>query len=78
LDCSEVLQQLAEFLDDDAREELCRTIEEHLSQCRDCRFQVDSVKKTIVLYQSDRSAELPVKISHQLQVALAKEYKARD
>jgi hypothetical protein len=36
------------------------------------------VKKTIVLYQSERNAELPVKISHQLQAALAKEYKARD
>jgi predicted anti-sigma-YlaC factor YlaD len=69
-----MMEQLAEFLDKDARAELCRTIEQHLTQCRDCRFLVDSVKKTIVLYQSDREVEVPVVVSAQLQAALAREY----
>ena len=54
VDCNEVLDQLAEYLDDDARAELCRAIEEHLSQCHGCKIEVDSVRKTIVLYQADR------------------------
>ncbi len=76
MDCSEVMEQLSEFLDEEARAELCRTIEQHLTQCRDCRFLVDSVKKTIVLYQSDREVEVPVTVSAQLQAALAREYSA--
>ena len=76
MDCSEVMEQLAEFLDKESRAELCRTIEQHLTQCRDCRFLVDSVKKTIVLYQSDREVEVPVTVSAQLQAALAREYRA--
>lgn len=76
MDCSELMEQLAEFLDKESRAELCRTIEQHLTQCRDCRFLVDSVKKTIVLYQSDRQVEVPVTVSAQLQAALAREYSA--
>ena len=76
MDCSELMEQLADFLDKDARAELCRTIEQHMTQCRDCRFLVDSVKKTIVLYQSDREVEVPVAVSAQLQAALAQEYRA--
>lgn len=76
MECTEVLEQLSEFLDEDSRAELCRAIEQHLTQCRDCRFYVDSVKKTIVLYQSDREVDVPVAVTAQLQAALAKEYRA--
>ena len=75
MDCNEVLEQLAEYLDDDAREDLCRTIEAHLSRCRDCRIEVDSVRKTIVLYQMDREVPLPPATSAKLEAALAKEYR---
>lgn len=74
MDCNEVLEQLSDFLDVDARAELCRAIEQHLTQCRDCRFYVDSVKKTIVLYQADREVDVPVTVSAKLQAALAREY----
>jgi len=76
VDCNEVLEQLSEFLDVDARAELCRTIEQHLTQCHDCRYYVDSVRKTIVLYQADREVDVPVTVSAQLQAALAREYRA--
>jgi predicted anti-sigma-YlaC factor YlaD len=55
---------------------LCRAIEQHLTQCRDCRFYVDSVKKTIVLYQSDHEVAVPVTVSDQLRAALSREYRA--
>ena len=76
MDCNEVLEQLSEFLDESARAELCRAIEQHLSQCHGCRFYVDSVKKTIVLYQSDREVAVPVAVSAQLRAALVREYRA--
>ena len=78
MDCNEVLEQLADYLDDDAREELCRAIEAHLNRCRDCRLEVDTVRKTIVLYQVDREIPLPPKVHAGLEAALAKEYRKVD
>jgi predicted anti-sigma-YlaC factor YlaD len=75
VECEDVLDQLAEYLDDEARVELCRAIEEHLTQCHDCRLEVDTVKKTIVLYQADRESETPPTISSRLAAALAQAYR---
>jgi hypothetical protein len=76
VDCNDVLGQLADFLDDDARAELCRDIEAHLSRCRGCTVEVDTIRKTIVLYQAEsgRSFEVPVRVTHRLEEALAREY----
>ena len=77
LNCLEVMEQLEDYLDEDAREELCRAIEGHLKNCSTCRFKVDSTRKTIVLYQADREIEMPAAVSQSLQAALAKEYTAK-
>ncbi len=74
MECTEVLEQLADYLDEEARAELCKAIEEHLHACRECSFYVDTVKKTIVLYQADRRMEVPAKATALLQTALAAEY----
>ena len=76
MDCNEVLEQLSDFLDEEARAELCREIEAHLSHCHNCRIEVDTLRKTIVLYQSDEKIELPVRLKTQLGEALAVEYAA--
>ena len=75
-DCDSVLEQLSEYIDSDAREELCQAIAEHMSRCQDCRVMVDTVKKTIVLYQSGSSTEVPMRATAQLSAALAREYEA--
>ena len=74
MDCSEVLEQLADYLDANERDALCAAIQEHLTHCHDCRFNVDTIRKTIVLYQNGHPAEMPVRISEALQDALAREY----
>ena len=74
MNCNEVLDKLADYLDEEAREELCRQIEEHLRHCHDCQVEVDTVRKTIMLYQSDRSVEMPMQASTRLRTALAREY----
>lgn len=73
--CKEVLDQLSDFVDEDARAELCRAIEEHLARCGGCKVVVDTVKKTILLYHSDGPGETPVRVSAALQSALAREYR---
>ena len=77
MDCQDVLDQLADYLDSDVREELSRAIEQHLTNCRDCRVEVDTLRKTILLYhQADRSraVQIPIRLSRELSEALASEY----
>lgn len=74
MDCSEVLEQLADYLDPDARQELCRAIEQHLATCQGCRVEVDTVRKTIVLYQANREIQVPATVQSRLDAALAQEY----
>jgi predicted anti-sigma-YlaC factor YlaD len=74
VDCKEVLEQLSEYVDAEARAELCRQIEEHLAHCSRCKIHVDTVRKTILLYHIDGPAETPVRVSAALESALAREY----
>ncbi len=50
--CSELSSQLPDYLDGDAKEAICREIEEHLAGCDDCRVVIDTLKKTISLYRA--------------------------
>jgi len=75
VDCNDVFEQLADYLDEDARAELCRAIEDHLGRCRDCHLYVDTVRKTIVLYQSDQAVEVPASVQTRLEEALARAYR---
>jgi anti-sigma factor (TIGR02949 family) len=74
IECDEVLDQLSEYIDVETRDELCEAIREHLARCQDCQVKVDTVKKTIVLYQKHSTVELPVRITAKLSAALAREY----
>ena len=79
LDCDSVLTALSDYLDSDARDELCRQIEGHLKGCKDCSFKVDTVRKMIILYQngSPSSIEMPVRLIPKLAASLAQEYGTR-
>src|SRR5258705_9123745 len=74
VDCNEVLEQLSDYLDEDARAELCRAIEAHMAHCRNCQLEVDTIRKTIVLYQAGERIEMPVPLRSRLSEALAHEY----
>lgn len=77
MDCNEVIEQLSEFLDPEARAQLCREIEQHLSHCHDCKLYVDTVKKTIVIAQSGSAPSIPITLNDRLQAALTRAYQAR-
>lgn len=70
---------MAEYLDPDARKELCRAIESHLASCTDCSFKVDTMRKTIILYQKGASSpiEVPMQATARLMAALGQEYGSR-
>ena len=75
--CQELLEQLGDYLDEEARQELCREIEEHLDRCHDCRLVVDQTRKTIVLYQADQPVDLQglMVATNRLNEALVRAYR---
>lgn len=56
--CEALLDSLSDYVDGALREELCAEIETHMSSCKRCRIVVDTLRKTINLYQE--TSELPV------------------
>ena len=56
--CKNLLEGLSAYIDDEASESICRQIEQHLEDCDNCRVMLDTLKKTISLYQATDSAEL--------------------
>lgn len=73
--CGEVREKLSDYIDQETLDEICREIEAHLAQCDDCRVEVDTVKKTIMLYQKGSSVEVPIRATAKLSAALAREYR---
>lgn len=57
--CAHLLDDLSDFLDGKASEEICAEIERHLSNCGNCRVMVDTLRKTILLYRELPQPELP-------------------
>ncbi len=57
--CQHLLENMSFYLDGEASAELCAEIERHLDDCTDCRVVVDTLRKTIALYQELPQPELP-------------------
>ncbi len=49
--CQHLLENMSNYLDGEVSAELCAEIERHLAGCDDCRVVVDTLRKTISLYQ---------------------------
>jgi predicted anti-sigma-YlaC factor YlaD len=76
IDCESVLEQLSDFIDQETRDELCEQINDHLARCEDCQVKVDTVKRTIMLYQSgtEQVIQMPASAHVGLRAALASAY----
>ena len=57
--CDQLQAQLPDYLNGEARAEICRAIEAHLADCDDCRVVVDTLKKTIMLYRAAPRENVP-------------------
>lgn len=57
--CQEFLSQISDYLDNDIDPITCDELERHLVDCPNCRVFVDTLKKTVYLYQQ-REAEIDV------------------
>lgn len=70
LDCRKVLDELANYLDDDAAVAIRQQLEEHLEHCRPCRVLVDSTRKTIKIVTGCGSFEVPVNLSSKIMARI--------
>lgn len=68
--CHELLGQLSDYIDGELEATLCAELETHLAECPNCRVMVDTVRKTITLYQSQAPTELPVEVQERLYKVL--------
>lgn len=64
--CKSLLGSLSDYVDGTAQEEICRELEQHLEDCDNCRIVVDTLKKTVYLYQSNIEADLPLAVRERL------------
>jgi predicted anti-sigma-YlaC factor YlaD len=51
-ECRQLLDSLSDYIDGDLPQELCNEIEHHMKDCDNCRIVIDTLSKTISLYQT--------------------------
>ncbi len=65
--CQDLLQRLSAYIDNEASKAICEEIERHLAECDNCRIMLDTLRKTISLYQIvDTADEIPNEIQERL------------
>jgi anti-sigma factor RsiW len=65
--CRELLGSLSVYVDGELSNELCNILEHHMEDCEDCRIVVDTLRKTVNIYQmTAESEELPGDIRQRL------------
>jgi anti-sigma factor RsiW len=75
LTCQEVLDQLADFMDEAAHAELVGAVERHIGACPHCRIEVDSLRMTIRIFRREERVELPQALAVRLRDALERAYR---
>ncbi len=58
-ECLKLLGTLSDYVDGTAAPALCEEIERHLAECDNCRIVVDTLGKTVLLYQMLPEQEVP-------------------
>ena len=71
--CKEILATLSDYVDGDLEGDVCAKVEAHLSHCPECREMVETLCRTVMLYQDYGQAELPAAVRARLYAALERE-----
>ena len=68
--CKELVERLYDFIQGELEEELCRHLEQHLTQCSHCVAYVKTYQITIHLTRRLPSNPVPSELSQRLQAVL--------
>ena len=72
LTCNQFMDELSEYLEEDARGEVRKELEQHVSECPNCWVVVDTTKKTIAIYKGMEAEPIPDALHNRLMGALNK------
>ena len=65
--CGQLLASLSDYIDGELQAELCIKLERHLQGCDNCRIVVNTLRKTIELYEQIAApSELPNAVRERL------------
>ena len=65
--CRYLLDSLSDYIDGQLGDELCQELEKHLSNCEDCKIVVDTLRRTVSLYQiSAAEPDIPTDVRERL------------
>ena len=65
-ECRELLNSLSDYVDGELQQDLCDEIELHMKDCENCRIVVDTLNKTVSLYQTSPEPEVPEDVRQRL------------
>jgi anti-sigma factor RsiW len=69
--CRKLLSTLGDYVDGELSPELCADLERHMKDCERCRVVVDTMRKTIELYQeTGEETHLPQDVHDRLFIRL--------
>jgi anti-sigma factor RsiW len=71
--CKQILSSLSDYIDGELQTDLCAEIEEHIKDCDNCHVVVNTLRKTIELYErtqppSDLPAPIRERLFHKLDL----------
>jgi len=70
-DCKELLKNLNDYIDGELEGMLCAEIDAHLEHCNNCQIVVNTLKKTIHLYQEEgQEVQIPDEVRRRLLARL--------
>jgi anti-sigma factor (TIGR02949 family) len=65
--CHQILTQFSSYIDGDLPETVCQELEKHLQECKNCTIVLNTMQKTIELYQQSTETEhLPDEVRQRL------------
>ena len=65
--CRKLLSSLSDYVDGELEEIICTEIERHMEGCENCRIVVDTLRKTVYLYQeTDQAPSVPTAVRRRL------------
>lgn len=77
LTCRQFLQELNDYLDPSADQEMKQRLEAHVTQCPNCFVIVDTTKKTLMVYKGVEPQTIPEDVKNRLLKALERKIAAR-
>lgn len=73
LTCREILEHLSEYIDEELDPSICDEIESHMSGCSPCIAFMNTLKKTVKLYNTaGKEVAIPEEVSRDLHSFLRK------